>query len=287
MQEQFIRTSMLLGEENIKKLQASKVAIFGIGGVGGYVAEALARSGIGEFDLFDKDVVDETNINRQIIATLNTIGKNKVDVMKERILEINKYAKVNAYKEFYLPETADKYDLSKYDYIIDAIDTVTSKIELIVRATNANVKVISAMGAGNKLDPTKFEVTDIYKTSVCPLAKIMRKELKQRGIKKLKVVYSKEESIKIANNEIINGKNYVRKYCFCSIGYGVNNRRRSSKGYMLIVSKLISIIIGLNNIFFNTLKTQICMASRGGPLQSTKKSIIQANYIKLCTQLIF
>lgn len=214
MQEQFIRTSMLLGEENIKKLQNAKVAIFGIGGVGGFVAEALARSGVGEFDLFDKDVVDKTNINRQIIATLNTVGKNKVDVMKNRILEINEIAKVNAYKEFYLPETADKYDLSKYDYIIDAIDTVTSKIELIVRATKANVPIISAMGAGNKLAPTKFEVTDIFKTSVCPLAKIMRKELKQRGVNNLKVVYSKEEPIKVSDNEAVNGKNLCGSIAF-------------------------------------------------------------------------
>lgn len=239
MQEQFSRTSMLIGEENVEKLSKVKIAIFGIGGVGGYVAEALARSGIEKFDLFDKDIVEVTNINRQIIATLDTIGKNKVDVMKERILSINKNAEVNAYNVFYLPENADKYDLSKYDYIVDAIDTVTAKIELIVRAKDKNVPIISAMGAGNKLDATKFEVKDIYETSVCPLAKVMRKELKVRGITNLKVVYSKEEPIK---QEI----RMPRKYKLCTISNGINYGWRSYKRYMY--HKIMSFLVKIKNI---------------------------------------
>lgn len=195
MQNQFSRTEMLIGKEAIKKLQNSKVAIFGIGGVGSYVVEALARVGIGKFILVDKDIVDETNINRQIIATKKTIGISKVEVAKTRILEINPNAKVETYQEFFMPESKDIID-NTVNYIVDAVDTVTAKIELVIRANKANIPIISSMGTGNKLDATKFEVTDIYKTSVCPLAKVMRKELKNRGIKKLKVVYSKEEPIK-------------------------------------------------------------------------------------------
>lgn len=195
MQNQFSRTEMLIGKEAIKKLQNSKVAIFGIGGVGSYVVEALARVGIGKFILVDKDIVDETNINRQIIATKKTIGISKVEVAKTRILEINTNAKVETYQEFFMPESKDIID-NTVNYIVDAVDTVTAKIELVIRANKANIPIISSMGTGNKLDATKFEVTDIYKTSVCPLAKVMRKELKNRGIKKLKVVYSKEEPIK-------------------------------------------------------------------------------------------
>ena len=195
MQNQFSRTELLIGKQGIEKLNNSKVAIFGLGGVGSYVLEACVRAGIGNFVLVDKDEVDITNLNRQIIATRKTIGKPKVEVAKERILEINPDANVEIYKEFFMPETKGILDES-IDYIVDAVDTVTAKIELVVRANKLNIPIISSMGTGNKLDPTKFEVNDIYKTSVCPLAKVMRKELKTRGIKKLKVVYSKEEPIK-------------------------------------------------------------------------------------------
>lgn len=195
MQNQFSRTELLIGKDGVEKLNKSKVAVFGIGGVGSYVVEGLARAGIGSFILVDKDEVDITNINRQIIATTKTIGKAKVQVAKERILEINPNAKVEIYQEFFMPESKGILDDS-IDYIVDAVDTVTAKIELIVRANKLNIPIISCMGTGNKLNPTKFEVTDIYKTTICPLAKIMRKELKARGIKKLKVIYSKEEPIK-------------------------------------------------------------------------------------------
>lgn len=195
MSNQFSRTELIIGKEGIEKLQNAKVAIFGIGGVGSYVVEALARAGIGNFILVDKDVVDVTNINRQIIATTKTIGMAKVDVAKERILEINPNACVETYKEFFLPESPEIFD-SNVNYIVDAVDNVTAKIELVIRAQTLNIPIISSMGTGNKLDPTKFEVEDIYRTSVCPLAKVMRKELKARGIKKLKVVYSKENPIK-------------------------------------------------------------------------------------------
>ncbi len=195
MDNRFSRTELLIGKESIEKLNKSKVAVFGIGGVGSYVVEGLARAGVGSFILVDKDEVDITNINRQIIATTKTVGRPKVEVAKKRILEINPEAKVEIYQEFFMPETKGILDES-IDYIVDAVDTVTAKIELIVRANKLNIPIISSMGTGNKLDPTQFEVTDIYKTSVCPLAKVMRKELKIRGIKKLKVVYSKEEPIK-------------------------------------------------------------------------------------------
>lgn len=192
MLNQFSRTELLFGKEAMDKLANARVAVFGVGGVGGYTVEALARSGVGTFDIIDDDKVCLTNINRQIIATRKTVGRYKVEVMKERILEINPKAIVNTYQCFYTPETADQFDFSKYTYVVDAIDTVTGKIELVMRAQAAGVPIMSSMGAGNKLDPTKFEVTDIYKTSVCPLAKVMRKELKARRVKKLKVVYSKE-----------------------------------------------------------------------------------------------
>lgn len=192
MLNQFSRTELLFGKEAMDKLANARVAVFGVGGVGGFTVEALARSGVGTFDIIDDDKVCLTNINRQIIATRKTVGKYKVDVMKERILEINPKAVVNTYQCFYTPETADQFDFSKYTYVVDAIDTVTGKIELVMRAQAAGVPIMSSMGAGNKLDPTKFEVTDIYKTSVCPLAKVMRRELKARRVKKLKVVYSKE-----------------------------------------------------------------------------------------------
>ena len=193
---QFSRTALLLGEEAMRKLMRSRVAIFGIGGVGGYATEALARSGVGAFELIDRDVVSESNLNRQIIATHKTIGRGKTEVMAERIHDINPDAQVTQHKCFYLPETADQFDFTQYDYIIDAVDTITAKIEIILRAQKAGVPVISSMGAGNKLDPSKFEAADIYKTSVDPLARVMRRELKKRGVRKLKVVYSKEEPIK-------------------------------------------------------------------------------------------
>lgn len=195
MLDQFSREELLIGKDGIDKLKISKVAVFGIGGVGSYVLEGLARAGIEHFILVDNDRVDITNINRQIIATFKTIGKPKVQVAKERVLEINPNAEVEIFEEFFMPESSDIFDNS-VDYIIDCVDTITAKIEIIVRAKKLNVSVISCMGTGNKLDPTKFEVTDIYKTQNCPLAKVMRKELKKRDVKDLKVVYSKESPIK-------------------------------------------------------------------------------------------
>lgn len=192
---EFSRTELLIGQAALEKLQNSRVAIFGVGGVGGYVCEALVRSGVGHFDLIDNDTVSLTNINRQIIALHSTIGKLKVDVMKERMLDINPDVDVSVHPCFYLPETADQFDFSNYDYVVDAIDTVTGKIEIIVQADAHQVPVISSMGAGNKLNPAMMEVRDIYKTSVCPLARVMRRELKKRHIKHCKVVYSKEKAI--------------------------------------------------------------------------------------------
>ena len=200
MLSQFSRTELLIGKEGMERLGNSRVAVFGVGGVGGYAVEALARSGVGELDLIDNDQVALTNLNRQIIATTKTLGRDKVDVAKERVLEINPSAKVNIYKTFYLPETKDQFDFTKYDYVVDAIDTVSGKISLAVQAQEVGTPIISSMGAGNKLDPTAFQVTDIYKTSVCPLAKVMRRELKKRGIKKLKVVYSEEKPITPGEN---------------------------------------------------------------------------------------
>lgn len=196
MINEFSRTELLIGNEAMEKLKNSSVAIFGIGGVGGYIAEALARSGVGRLDLFDNDTVSLTNINRQIIATHKTVGMAKTEVMKARIADINPNAEVNAYQIFYMPENSSEFDFSKYDYIADAIDTVTAKIELVVQSQKCGTPIISSMGAGNKLNPAMFEVSDIYKTSVCPLAKVMRHELKTRGVKKLKVVYSKEPALK-------------------------------------------------------------------------------------------
>ena len=191
----FSRTEALLGEQAMEKLKKARVAVFGIGGVGGHVVEALVRSGVGAVDIVDSDKVCLSNLNRQIIATESSIGKYKVDVMKERILDINPEAVVNVHKCFYLPETKDEFDFSQYSYVVDAVDTVTAKIQLVMEAAEAGVPIISSMGAGNKLDPTAFQVADIYKTSVCPLAKVMRRELKKRGIKKLKVVYSREQPV--------------------------------------------------------------------------------------------
>ena len=210
MQNQFTRTEMLIGKKGIKKLNKVKVGIFGIGGVGSYVVEGLARTGVQNFILVDNDKIALSNLNRQLIATTKTIGQDKVEVAKQRILEINPNAKVETYKEFFLPETKGIID-STIDYIVDCVDTVTAKIELVVRANKLNIPIISSMGTGNKLDPLKFEVTDIYKTSVCPLAKVLRKELKERGIKKLKVVYSKEEPIKPDNSIISIEKETTKK----------------------------------------------------------------------------
>ncbi len=211
MDERFSRTSLLIGEDGIEKLNNSKVIIFGIGGVGGYVAEALARSGVSAFCLVDSDTVSVSNINRQIIATTDTIGKYKTEVMRDRILSINPNAKVDVRNCFYLPENSHEFNFTEFDYVIDCVDTVTAKISIIMKAKELGVSVISAMGAGNKMDPTKFEVSDIYKTSVCPLAKVMRHELKKRGTKDLKVVYSKEEPIKpiINDSTEIKGNGYV------------------------------------------------------------------------------
>lgn len=192
MKEQFRRTAMLLGEEAVEQLHRARVAIFGVGGVGGFVAEALARSGVGHFVLIDKDEVDITNINRQIIALHSTVGRQKTEVMKERILDINPEAEVEIRSCFFLPENQDAFDFSAYSYVVDAVDTVTAKLTIVEKCTKLHIPVISAMGAGNKLDPTGFEVADIAQTSVCPLAKVMRRELKRRGIYHLKVVYSKE-----------------------------------------------------------------------------------------------
>ncbi|MCR5214040.1 MAG: tRNA threonylcarbamoyladenosine dehydratase [Eubacterium sp.] len=199
VKEQFARTAALIGWDNIERLNNSRVIVFGVGGVGGHVVEALARAGLGNIDIVDKDTVDVTNINRQIIASHDVVGLAKVNVMKERLVSINPDIKVGAYECFYLPENADDFNFNDYDYIVDAVDTVTAKLEIITRAYNLGLPVISAMGAGNKLDPTRFKVADIYKTSVCPLAKVMRKELKARGVKKLKVVYSDEEVAKTGN----------------------------------------------------------------------------------------
>ncbi|MBQ2809523.1 MAG: tRNA threonylcarbamoyladenosine dehydratase [Clostridia bacterium] len=186
---------MLLGYDKVQELQNKKVIVFGIGGVGGYVCEALCRSGVGTIDIVDNDKVSLSNINRQIIALHSSVGEYKTEVMKKRMLDINPSVSVNAFNTFYTPETADQFDLSKYDYIVDAIDTVSGKIELVMQAEKYNIPIISSMGAGNKLDPTAFKVSDIYKTSVCPLARVMRAELKKRGVKRLKVVYSEEKPI--------------------------------------------------------------------------------------------
>ena len=195
MLNQFSRTRLLLGADAVELLHSKKVAVFGIGGVGGYVCEALVRSGIGAFDLIDDDKVCLTNLNRQIIATRSTIGKYKVDVMRDRMLDINPDAKIEIHRCFFLPENADEFPFSEYDYIVDAVDTVTAKIELIMRAQKENIPIISAMGAGNKLDPGRLKIADIYDTEICPLARVMRRELKKRNVKSLKVVYSDEKPI--------------------------------------------------------------------------------------------
>lgn len=230
MNEQFSRTELLFGKVAMEKLYNSKVAVFGVGGVGGFTVEALARSGVGAIDLIDNDIVCLSNINRQIIATHKTIGRYKVDVAKERIEDINPDIQVRTYKTFYMPDTAKQFDFSEYDYIVDAIDTVTGKIELILNANKSNTPIISSMGAGNKLDPTAFEVTDIYKTSVCPLARVMRNELKKRGIKKLKVVYSKEKPLPPVETSLSNSAE-------------INTERKKAPGSTAFVPSVVGLII--------------------------------------------
>lgn len=211
MLEQFLRTRLLYGDNAVDKFQKMRVAVFGIGGVGGHTVEALVRSGIGTIDIIDNDTVSVTNINRQIIATYDSVGEYKVDVMEKRIKSINPNCIVNKYKTFFLPENADEFDFSEYDYVVDAIDTVSGKLAIVKKAYSTNIPVISSMGAGNKLDPTLFEVCDINKTSVCPLARVMRKLCRDNGIKKLNVVYSKEEAIK--PHQIENNYKMTTKRC--------------------------------------------------------------------------
>ena len=240
MLNQFSRTELRLGHDNMEKLKNARVAVFGIGGVGGFTVEALARSGVGTLDLIDDDKVCLTNINRQIIATRKTIGQYKVDAAKERVLDINPDAVVNTYKTFFVPDTADEFDFASYDYVVDAIDTVTGKIMLVEAAQKAGTPIISSMGAGNKLDPTAFGVADIYKTSVCPLAKVMRRELKKRGIKKLKVVYSKEKAL----TPIDETENSCRSHCICPPGSARTcTQRRQIPGSTAFVPSVVGLII--------------------------------------------
>lgn len=238
--DQFARTQLLLGVDAMNKLKNSRVAVFGVGGVGGYSIEALARSGVGAVDLIDDDKVCLTNINRQIIADVKTIGKYKVDVARDRILSINPRCKVTTYQCFYLPQNAKDFDFSQYDYVIDAVDTVTAKINLVMQANENEVPVISSMGAGNKLDPTAFVVSDIYKTDVCPLAKVMRRELKKRNIKKLKVVYSKEKPLVPIEDESIS----CRSHCVCLPGAERKcTDRRTIPGSIAFVPSVVGLII--------------------------------------------
>lgn len=240
MLNEFSRTELILGKDGLNKLKGSRVAVFGIGGVGGHAVEALVRSGVGAVDLIDDDRVCLTNINRQLYATRKTVGKYKVDVAAERIAEINPNAQVRTYKTFFTPQTAGEFNFSDYDYIIDAIDTVTGKIELVMQAEKAGVPIISAMGAGNKLDPTAFEVADIYKTSVCPLARVMRRELAKRGVKKLKVVYSREQPITPNDDMEIS----CRNHCICPPGTERKcTARRDIPGSTAFVPPVVGLII--------------------------------------------
>ena len=240
MLNQFSRTQLLFGAEAMEKLYHARVAVFGIGGVGGYTAEALARSGIGTLDLIDDDKVCLTNINRQIFATRKTVGQYKVDVAEQRILDINPHAVVHTYKTFYSPDTAEQFDFTLYDYVVDAIDTVAGKLELVEQAEKAGVPIISSMGAGNKLDPTAFEVADIYETSVCPLARVMRRGLKKRGIKKLKVVYSKEPAMTPIDDMAVS----CRANCICPPGTARTcTQRRQVPGSNAFVPPVAGLII--------------------------------------------
>ena len=240
MLTQFSRTELLLGKEAMDKLANSKVAVFGVGGVGGYVCEALARSGVGSFDLIDDDKVCLTNLNRQIIATRKSVGKYKTNVMKERILDINPDAKVEMHKCFFLPENADEFPFDSYDYVVDAVDTVTAKIELVLQSQKKGVPIISSMGAGNKLDGSMFQVADIYKTKVCPLAKVMRRELKKRGVKKLKVVYSEEQPVRPLEDMSIS----CRTQCMCPPGAQHKcTERRDIPGSIAFVPSVAGLIL--------------------------------------------
>ncbi len=240
MLNQFSRTELLLGKEAMDKLQNSRVAVFGIGGVGGYVCEALVRSGVYHFDLIDDDQVCLTNLNRQIIATCKTVGQYKVDVMRERILEINPDADVSVHKCFFLPENADEFPFEEYDYVVDAVDTVTAKIELVMKAQEKGVPIISSMGAGNKLDPSAFKVADIYKTRVDPLARVMRREMKKRGVKKLKVVYSEEDPKRPIEDMAVS----CRNNCICPPGAQHKcTERRDVPGSTAFVPSVAGLII--------------------------------------------
>ena len=226
-----VRTKLLIGDEALNRLAKAKVAVFGIGGVGGYVCEALARSGIGSLELIDDDKVAPSNINRQIIATVSSVGKYKTEVMRDRIKDINPDIDVTVHNKFFLPQTADEFPFEEYDYVVDAVDTVTAKLELVMRAKQANVPVISSMGAGNKLDATAFEVADIYETSVCPLAKVMRRELKRRGVDSLKVVYSKEKPIVPQSDEESESLD------------GGSHKKRVTPGSVAFVPSVVGLII--------------------------------------------
>ena len=240
MLNQFSRTELLLGKEAMERLAKSRVAVFGIGGVGGYVCAALVRSGVGAFDLIDDDKVCLTNLNRQIIATRKTVGKYKVEVMRERILEINPEADVRIHKCFFLPENAEEFAFEEYDYVVDAVDTVTAKISLVMKAQEKNIPIMSSMGAGNKLDASAFRVADIYKTRVCPLAKVMRRELKKRGVKKLKVVYSEEMPIR----PIEDMASSCRTNCICPPGAEHKcTERRAIPGSVAFVPSVAGLII--------------------------------------------
>lgn len=239
MLTQFSRTQLLLGEDAMERLKNARVAVFGVGGVGGYVCEALVRSGVGTFDLIDDDKVCLTNINRQIIATRKTVGQYKAEVMKDRMLEINPDVKVNIYKCFFLPENADDFPFSEYDYVVDAVDTVTAKIELVMKCQEAGVPIISSMGAGNKIEASAFKVADIYKTKMCPLAKVMRRELKKRGVKKLKVVYSEEKPIRPLEDMSIS----CRTNCICPPGAKHTcTERRDIPGSLAFVPSVAGLI---------------------------------------------
>ena len=240
MLNQFSRTQLLYGQDNLRRLAASRVAVFGIGGVGGYVVEALARSGVGALDLIDDDRVCITNLNRQILATRKTVGKYKVDAAEERIREINPECEVRTYKTFYLPETQDQFDFHDYDYVVDAIDTVSGKLAIIENAKKAGVPVISSMGAGNKVDPAALEVADIYETSVCPLARVMRRECRKRGIDSLKVVYSRETPIRPLEDMSIS----CRQHCVCPPGTVRKcTQRRDIPGSTAFVPSVAGLII--------------------------------------------
>lgn len=240
MLTQFSRTELLFGKEAMDKLAGSKVAVFGIGGVGGYVCEALVRSGVGAFDLIDDDKVCLTNLNRQIIATRSTVGKYKTDVMRDRMLDINPNVEVEVHKCFFLPENADDFPWDSYDYVVDAVDTVTAKIALVMKCKEKNIPIISSMGAGNKLDGSQFKVADIYKTKVCPLAKVMRRELKKRGVKKLKVVYSEEIPTRPIEDMAIS----CRNNCICPPGAEHKcTERRDIPGSVAFVPSVAGLII--------------------------------------------